>query len=528
MYPPVSENYKAAVYAPERTAKARVTFDISDVTAAEDVNTINTTAESLISDKKQLINKNREQSYNLETCEPDRFKLDGSFCFADDNISNNGEIGFVSDNLCGDDGSFAVYPEVTFNFNNNHSSMGLTITFDVLNNEYASDFNVTAYDSNNAIITSVDITGNTLVQAVPIGQLYNYRKVVVLIKKWSTPYRRARICEVDFGVVRVYQDNNLIKMSLTEDMDLTGSSLPTPEFKFTVDNVNREFNILNPQGFYKFLQQRQQVIPEIGIEAAGTTEYVQLGNYLLMEWQSDEGAITASFTARTILETMSSFDYENLAAKSNYSLYQMAIDIFEICGITDYQIDDSLKSLYTLGLIKKTSCRSVLQMIAIAACANVYITRTNTIVIKLSPLNMEASIDTITMDNMYDEPQITLDNIVKSVSVSYYSDLDNKSDSVVNNGDVTSGDALSLEDNTLINTSEQATNVANWILRQKNYRAIYTINWRGNPAHEINDVTNIENSYGQDKSAIIVKNEIDYQGYLSAKTEARGSTDVVG
>lgn len=521
MYP-VSENYKAAVYAPERTAKARVTFDISDITAAGDVNTINTTAESLISDKNQLINKNREQSYNLATCEPDRFKLDGSFCFADNTVSNDGEIGFVSDNLSGDDSCFAVYPEVTFNFNNDHSSMGLTITFDVLNNEYASDFTVTAYDSNNAIIASVDVTGNTLVQAVPIGQLYNYRKIAVAIKKWSKPYRRARICEVDFGVVRVYQDNNLIKMSLTEDMDLSGSSLPTPEFKFTVDNANREFNILNPQGFYKFLQQRQQVIPEIGIEVTGTTEYIKLGNYLLMEWQSDEGSLTASFTARTILETMSSFDYENQAAKYNYSLYQMAADVFQICGITDYLIDDSLKSIYTLGLVKKTSCRSVLQMIAIAACANVYITRSNTIVIKVSPLSMEDVVDSITMDNMYKEPQIALDNVVKSVNVPYFTDLDNKIDITANNEGVTNGNTLSLEDNTLINTFEQATIVANWILRQKNYRAIFTVNWRGNAAHELNDVIAIENSYGQDKTAIITKNELDYEGYLQGKTEARG------
>jgi hypothetical protein len=78
----------------------------------------------------------------------------------------------------------------------------------------------------------------------------------------------------------------------------------------------------------------------------------------------------------------------------------------------------------------------------------------------------------------------------------------------------------------LINTEAQATNVANWLLRQKNNRAIYKVNWRGNPAHELDDVIDIENSYGIDKSVYITKNDISYEGYLSAKTEARGATDI--
>lgn len=523
----VSDSYKQAVYAPERTAKARLTFDISDVSAAGDVSTITTTSQSILSDKQQLINKKREQSYNLATFEKDRFKLDGSFSFADDTIANNKELGFCSDILCGADGSFSNYPTLTFNFNSAHSSMGLTITFDVLNNEYATDFTVKAYDSNNNVIDSVDIINNTLVQAVPIGQLYQYKKVEIIIKKWCKPYRKARVCEVDFGVVRVYQDNNLIKMSLIEQLDLITSTVPSAEFKFTVDNVNREFNILNPQGFYKFLQQRQQVIAELGIDIGNSTEYVQLGNYILWEWTSDEGSLTASFTARTNLDLMSGFDYENLTAKSNYSLYQLAVDMFTICGIKNYQIDVALKNIYTNALVKKTNCKNVLQMIAIAACANIYVTRDNVIKIVASSSSIANSVDTIDLANMYQEPQIVLDKIVKSVQVTYYSNLDTKQIVTVNNASISIGDTLKVESNTLINTTAQATNVANWILKQKNYRAIYTANWRGNPSHELNDIVTVEDGYNQNRNTIITKNELNYQGYLSGKTEARGLTDVV-
>lgn len=526
MYP-VSNDFKQSVYAPIRTAKGRVTFDISDVTAVGDVNNISTPEEFVLSNKQQLINKNREQTYNLVTWEPNRFKLDGSFSFPDDTIENNKEMGFVSNVLCGADGIFDPYQTINFTFNEPHSSMGLTITFDPRNNEYATNFSVTAYDSNDNIIDTVEVENNTEVQAVPIGQLYQYKKIKITIKKWCKPYRRARIVEVDFGVVRVYQDNSLMKMSLIEEMDLTSSTLPIPEFKFTVDNSSREFNILNPSGIYKYLQERQQVIGEIGIDIDGTVEYIPLGNYLLAGWASDEGSLTATFTARPNLDLLSGFDYENLTPKAGYSLYDMAVEIFALCGITNYSIDEKLRNVPTNGLVNKTTCRDVLQMIALAGCANIYVSRDNIIKLVVNPEDIGVPEDSVSLDNMYQEAQIELDKIVKAVQVTYYSDLDTSAVVSVNNPGIDKGDVLKLENNTLINAEEQATAVANWILQQKNYRAKYNINWRGNPAHELNDIVTIETTYGTAKKAIITKNSIEYQGYLSAKTEARGLTDVV-
>lgn len=531
-----TQNYKDAIYAPSRMTKAKVTFDISDVTAAGDVSSITTTTEEAISNKAQLINKVRQQSYNLATFENDRFILDGSFTFADDVIANNGELGFVSQEMCGvhsesscfaEDASFSEPPAITFQFGSTHSSMGLTITFDPAAGEYATEFNVTAYDSSNNIIDSVDVVDNTEVLVTPLGQLYNYKKIVVTIYKWCKPYRRARVVEVDFGVVKVYQDSNLIKASLIEEMDVITSTLPSPEFKFTVDNSSREFNILNPSGIYRYLQERQQVIAEIGVNTGIAVEYVPLGNYLLWGWTSDEGSLTATFTARTNIDLMSGFSYENLVPKTGYSLYDMAVEIFAVCGITNYQIDIALDTVVTQGLVESKNCRDILQMIVLAGCANIFVTRDNVITIKVNPESFGSAVDDIDMDNIYDEAQIELDKIVKSVQVNYFTDLDTSVSVIVDNTGITKGDVLKLEANTLINMEARATAVANWILREKNRRAKYSVNWRGNPAHELNDVVTVENSYGTSKKAMITKNSLEYQGYLRAKTEARGSTDVV-
>ena len=515
-----SQQYKDAIYAPSRMIHGRVTFDITDTTISTDTITTTVTSEFAVSNKSQLTDKVRTNSYNIATLENNRFKLDGSFTFADDTLVNNKITGWCSNVLCDSAGAFSVSQTLSFVFGNLHSSAGITVTFDMLNNEFASDFDVIAYDGSNNVIYTTSITGNTDVLRQIYGQFLNYKRIDVVIKKWCKPNRRARVSEVDFGIVKVYTDDTLISMNLVEETDLFSATIPSPELKFTVDNSDRAFNILNPSGFYKFLQQKQTISAELGIDLGTSIEYVSLGNYLLNEWTSDEGSLTATLTGRTNLDLMNGFSYSNSVSKSNYSLYQMAVDMFTICGITNYVIDSSLQNILTNGLVQNASCRDILQMIAIAGCANVFVTRSNKIVLKVIP-SISANSDTITMNEMYNEAQVDLQKIIRAVNVTYYTDL-STSNIVTANSTNLNGDTLNVENNTLINNSTQASNVANWILNKCSYRAKYIMNWRGNPAHELFDTISMENSYSQNMSGYVTKTELNYEGYLSARTEARG------
>lgn len=518
----VSQQFLDAVYAPSRHIAARVTYAITDVTAYGDVSNITVSGEAAgISDKSQLVNRARRLSHNYSTFETDRFKLDGSFSFADDTLANNGEMGYVSDVLSNADGTFSSYPTITIQFNGTHSSGALTVTFDDVNGEYATDYDIAAYDASNALITSVSVTGNTDIIDEPLGQLSNYKKIIITIKKWCKGNRRARLLEVDFGIVKVYTADNMVSLSLVEDLYLDSANIPSAEVKFEVDNSDRAFNILNPTGFYKYLQQRQTVTVEMGPDVGGGfISYIPLGTYYLAEWVSNEGSLTATFTARNALDLMTGYSYENLTASSK-SLTQLATTLFSTCGITKYSIDPSLNSIMTNGLVKKASCRDVLQMVAIAGCANVYVTRDD--VIHIKSVGVGTAADTVTQDNAYAEPQIALDKVVKQVDVRYWTDFNTSTVvSAVDSSVTTGGDTFKVDNVTLIDTSARATAVANWILNQKKNRAKYTINWRGNPAHELADTIGIETSYGTNLNAAVVHTELTYKGYLTAKTEARG------
>ena len=67
-----------------------------------------------------------------------------------------------------------------------------------------------------------------------------------------------------------------------------------------------------------------------------------------------------------------------------------------------------------------------------------------------------------------------------------------------------------------------ADKVAEWFIREINYNAIYTINWRQNPALECADMILVEDSFDAEKQTRIIKQEFNYKGYLEGVTESRG------
>ncbi len=513
----VSDRFKTSVYAPTRKTRARITFEILDVGAFEN-NTKTVTGQAEISRLNQLTNKVRNMTSKYATYERDYLRLDSSFVIPPKQTDAGFEVGWWSGGICDSEGIFSPYQVIEIILDEESSSIGLTISFDILANEYASDFDIAVYKADNTLLHNQSVVGNTEATYAMTKPLDDYKKVIITIKKWAKGYRRARITEVDFGVIREYSDNSLVKLNLLEEINTTSETLPASELKFTVDNSNKEFNILNPEGFYRFLQQRQEAVLEMGVEVSPDTfEYAKMGKFYLDEWQSDEGALTTTFTAKNIIDILDNDEIENLIV-NNTNLYDLAVELFTIAGVTKYEIDISLQSIATQAIYKKMTYRQLLQCICIAGMAIVYTDREGKIIVK--QLANITPVDSITFDNIYKEPQIKLDKLVSAIEVYVY---DNGEIVGVyrKENNIRGGTTLKVE-NTLINNTNTAQSVAEWILLESNLRALYEVNWRQNPALDVSDMVTLEDSYGANKPSRIIKQEYEYQGYLSGKTTTKG------
>jgi hypothetical protein len=68
----------------------------------------------------------------------------------------------------------------------------------------------------------------------------------------------------------------------------------------------------------------------------------------------------------------------------------------------------------------------------------------------------------------------------------------------------------------------QAERVANWMFTEYNIRGYYRANWRQNPALVCGDAIMVEDGFGQNKKARIVKQDFQFEGFLTGNTEAIG------
>jgi hypothetical protein len=403
------------------------------------------------------------------------------------------------------------------------------------------------------------------------------------------PSRRidARITFTKDGISNVYDDNYITQITLVEEMSTLNDSLPSDELQVTLDNTSGIFDFLTFSNMNQIIASRPIIELEFGMEitttqsswaSAGnlnwneisttwdtvpfgetsttTTEWVLMGTYYLDAWKNDQGAVTVTLIAHDLLTMLDNISYGSVGYMANKTLYDIAVDVFSVAGITNYNIDTSLQNYTTTtGFKEAVTARVALQHIGIAGMAAVYQDRNGVMQIKpfssidsggnystypgtdiysgfdpydtslYSQINDGNGMRRLDINNMWTVPEISLDKSIYQVSVNVYSSNDVSSPRITNNTSIAgqNGESFTI-DNPLINTSDRADKVANWFIQESNFNVVYKSNWRGNPILENGDICIISNGIDltYSKNARLYKTEWQYAGYLSCQTEARG------
>lgn len=540
---PVSNLFKDYIYAPERTMDGKVSFELLDIEAYEDAS-FTVSDEASISRLTQVINKIRDMSYKYATFEPNTFLLDGTSYIPPTENQGDSELGWWSDVISGADSVYAIQPSIEFNFTQVHSSMGLTLTFDTQGNQYPSEFKIEVFDATDVLINTTTVTDNTSLVYYYNQPLDNYKRILLTFIKSSEPFRRVRLVEVDFGIVHEYSGETLMSMRIIEEMDLLSSTVPSNEMEFVLDNSDQQFNILNPNGVYRFLKMGQEMSAQIGLLIGEEKyEWIDMGKFYLDTWTVDEGAMTSTFVGHDLFTSLDTVMYTN--SLQNTNLYDLAKDVFNKANITNYEIDPKLKDRATLGFVDELSVREALQLIAIAGISVLKQNRSGVLVFEqldqlkaetgfinftgpdtfagmvVPQVDIDYSFAGISFESAYEVPKINLADQVASITFIINDGSETPPKSKYVNPVYTSGVAYEI-DNPLINSFPHAEWVANWMFREYNLIAESEANWRQNPALECRDVIIIEDSFGNDKKSRITRQEYNFAGYLEGMTNAKG------
>ena len=402
-----------------------VSLDIADPDALADASSQDNGA-VYISDTSQVVSEVDKNIIPYSTLEQNLWILDGSRKTLP--VSDFGDCGFVGDVLSDANCGFTdKTPVITVNFTQVHRNLipAITITWGKVYNEFAEDFIVTAYNGD-TIVAEKEVLGNKTVKTVVTMDVVNYDRITITILRWCLPCRRARVEEIFVGMNKVYSKSDLFDYTHAQTVDPISTSLPKAEVSFLVDNTDNSYNPHNANGLSKYLMKRQEIKTRYGYKLDDNrVEWIKGGTFYLSEWSAAQNGMKAEFTARDLLEFMSSTFYEGLYNENGTSLYALATQLLLKAnlplnddGTVKWHLDSSLQNIYTVAPLPVDTLANNLQMIANAGGCVFYQDRNGTL--HIEPVNTVTSDYSITLKNSYSRSDITLSKPLKQVNVAAY------------------------------------------------------------------------------------------------------------
>lgn len=296
----------------------------------------------------QIFDEENEKT-EWATCEPGRFKLDGTVCIPD--YSEDFKYGYISQAMSNASGSIDI--SLTITFVERKESKGITICFQ----EPVYDFEIIvggtayAYQDNRSLQVYVEHENA-------------YEELELHITKVD-PYRRVRISQIFLGAVMTYEDEKVVDLAAINEVSLDNTSLPADAADFTLLNEGQEFDMLNPGGLYKYLKENQPVNVYLGIRCAGNYEYLRIGRYFVDSWTTK--GLVATFKTYSAVYGMDEDEYR--FGRIEYrTLYSMIDELLDDVGV-EHVIDASLDRITVSGYIPLTKKREALrQMIQTGCC----------------------------------------------------------------------------------------------------------------------------------------------------------------
>lgn len=466
------------------------------------------------SNTPQLADETWKEAVRYATLETNLWMLDGTFKIIPDGppYGNNGYIGSALSRV---DGTYSTAPTITIQFSKVFSALipGLTITWGAAYNEWAESFKVKAYNGA-TVVAQKNVEGNSDLTSVLLIDIYNYDKITIEVLKWCKSNRRARIESVIIGIERVYTKSEIMDYRHSIEVDPLSAALPKSEIHFEISNLNGEYNPDNPTGTEKYLMERQAVHVRYGYKLGENIEWIKAGTFYTNEWETPQNGITASFTARDLLEFMNDM-YSGVVSGS---LYDVAISALEQADLplsdkstARWIIDSSLKNIMAPdgADLSDYTLAEVLQLVANAGCCVLYQDREG--YLHIEPLPAGLSDYRIDRNNSYANSEITLTKQLKAVDV-------NDGTAIVKSGTV--GETQSVR-NPLI-SDERAETVGQWTEQYLRNRRVLSGEWHSDPRLDALDRVTIGNQFAE-SVVLVTEVQFNFGGAFRGSYEGRNN-----
>lgn len=318
----------------------------------------------------------------VATLELNRWALNGQTVV----LPTSGTIndGYVSDKLSDEDGEFTTKAVMTRPFSDTHSFAGITLTFDTREREYPQEVSV-VFSKNGEAVDEV-IVSPTSPKIVVVTSAVEVDEVEVTFDT-LLPYRRPRLEAVLWGIEKEYTNDDIVSSQQSHDVDPLSRRLPNEQFTFTVLDFEHEYDPDNPEGIYKFVDINSPISVRHGYTLPdGSVEWLKADKYLLNAKPTAKDN-QATFTATGLIGSLTDTFYKSKLGSKNF--YDMAIEVLRDADLTPteqgtdpWEVDESLKQMFTTAVLPVDTHMNCLQLIAHACRCRLFTDDDNIIHIK--------------------------------------------------------------------------------------------------------------------------------------------------
>lgn len=509
---PVSKNYNP--YPDARRVDFRVVFALVDIDAAATAVPTVSGADP-VSQIGQLTDGADTMSGKFAALETDLWALDGTFDIMPDNTAA-GQVGWWSDTLSDEAGRFTVPPTLEFHFPDDVQSIGFTLHFDEPAGQWADKIRVTTYRADGSILTAATVRNQEAVAVIDLMS-YGYRRVKFEFLSTNYPLRRVRVSEAIFGIIQRFDKKSLTKAELEFALSPTAEALPASELVITIDNLARSYNMVNPAGVYRYLQEGQGLTTTIEIGG----EAVDMGTLFFTTAQADDDGITATITAHDKLYWLDTSIYRG-GESGTWSFSAAVAAVLADAGVAlEVDLPEQIGARIVGKCVpKESSHREALRLLSQAARCTCYVRRDG--VLAFTEFPWGTSVDVMDGDNLTSLGGISVAERINTVELTVRDEYA-QADELIFTASAPRGQHEGPHVKTVSNPcAAQGQLVANWLLALYQRRLGYDLPGRGNPAVELCDTVTVYDAFGGHGDAVVQEIDLDFDGGLSAQTKALG------
>ena len=367
----VSNAYKLSMRGLLRNRSyVRITFGNVDTTAATDGEWVSNG--ELPFSEFETVDYPYQYGSPYAVLELNRWALDGKALILP--TSGTVQDGFASNHMSDAEGAFSTPAVITRQFSTPHTFPGLTLTFDTRYQEWPLQITARFYLSNALVDTQVvPVTGVEVVINTRAAQVDK----VTITFDMALPYRRPRLEEVLYGLNKQFVNKDIISTQQKHDVDPLSRRLPTETMEFTIIDYEHNYDPDNPAGIYAYVDKNSPIEIQFGYELPdGSVEWIKSDKYVLNGKPTTKDNQT-TFTGTGLIGSLTKTFYKSkLGSKS---LFAMAEEVLLDADLTlteqgthPWEIDESLKQMFTTAALPIDTHMNCLQLIAHAACCRLY------------------------------------------------------------------------------------------------------------------------------------------------------------